>query len=136
MIKVGILRLYIGNSGKVGYYNVQEIGLAKSLAKQEVEAYVFLLDISKHEIEIESIEHNVKIVIIPAKKIGSHGIFDLEILKDFNLNVIHVISDTQLYAGKTISWCLKNNIKVLTHFGTVESSSPSRFAKLLAKFVC
>lgn len=30
-MKLGIIRLYMGESGKVGYYNIQELGLAKAL---------------------------------------------------------------------------------------------------------
>ena len=41
MMKLGIIRLYVGESGKVGYYNIQEIGLAKSLAKKGIYTDIF-----------------------------------------------------------------------------------------------
>ena len=33
-MKLGIIRLYAGVSGKIGYYNIQEIGLAKGVRKK------------------------------------------------------------------------------------------------------
>ena len=41
MIRFGIAELYCGASGKTGYYNSQEIGLARAMKKLGYRCYIF-----------------------------------------------------------------------------------------------
>ena len=42
-MKLAMVRLYCGDSGKKGFYNMQEVGLAKAFVKRGIEIYIVLL---------------------------------------------------------------------------------------------
>ncbi|MDO4514823.1 MAG: hypothetical protein Q4B72_12420 [Lachnospiraceae bacterium] len=78
-MKLGIVELYCGKSGKKGYYNSQELGLAKAMARLGVECVVFYPDMQAEEIRTENISQGVTMVLVPAKGIGVHARFRLTV---------------------------------------------------------
>lgn len=125
-MKLGILRLYIGDAGEVGYYNGQEIGLAKALfSKYGISTDVFLLKAKQkcYEEVIINITDNVRIIYLPSKRIGDHGIINPNILKKYEINILQLNSDNQLITGKVIRWCLNNQLPVYTFSGVYKSNS-------------
>lgn len=137
-MKLGIIRLYCGNSGKKGFYNIQEIGLAKSLARRGINVDIFFLssDINRKYI-IEEIENNIRLITIKSNRFFNHGIISVNILDEFNLDVIHLLSDNQLLAPNVINYCKKKKIPYYCYIGTIESDKSNfikkKFMDLLAK---
>lgn len=137
-MKLGIIRLYCGNSGKKGFYNIQEIGLAKSLVKKGIEVDIFFLssDINEKFI-VEEIEDNIRLITIKSNRFFNHGIMSVNILDEFNLDVIYLLSDNQLLAPNVINYCKKKKIPHYCYVGTIESDNNNfikkRIMDLLAK---
>jgi len=134
-LRLGIVRLYVGDSGEFGYYNMQELGLAKSLvANRNIEVYIFLLRNKKIYPEPEIIEVNskIKIIYLPAKSIGTHGLINPAFIKQYGIDVVHLSSDIQLNTGRIIKWCLKNKVPVYSYIGTIESDSDNKIKKFIS----
>lgn len=128
-MRLGIVRLYFGASGKKGLYNSQEIGLAKAMKKLGYDITIFYPrpDLQKAEEEFE--EENIKIVYVPAKVIGVHSKFVWSVLKKYQIEVVQLESDNQIFAPDIISYCDKNHILVCSYIGTTGSDSGSTFKR-------
>lgn len=129
----GILRLYCGDSGKKGFYNMQELGMAKSMAKLGYKVFIFLLFSDIEKIEEENILDNIYIIKVPCKKIGTHGFFDKKIISKYDINLLQIASDNQLYAPNVMKYCRKNNIKYYTYIGTIDTDSNSVIRRIISK---
>lgn len=123
-MKIVILRLNVGDFGKIGTYNVQEIGLANALIKKGHEVVVLYLNKNvKSIVKDETYEY---VYYLPHISLGLHGIFDTKILKCFDPAQIILFSDNQLWAKNVILWSKRNSIKCVHYFGGVLSDN-SRF---------
>ncbi|HHD2584626.1 TPA: glycosyltransferase family 4 protein [Clostridium perfringens] len=124
-MKLGIVRLYTGASGKLGYYNIQELGLAKALEKLGVSTYIFFLVDKKNQSEVteQSISNNIKIVYIPSFRIKNHGLISPKFLLNYNLDIVHLLSDNQIMASRYINFLKKNKIPYYSYIGTLNSDS-------------
>lgn len=136
-MRLGIIRLYCGKSGEKGFYNIQEIGLAKSLVKKGIEVDIFFLsnDIKEKYI-IEELTDHIRLITIKSKRIFNHGIFSLKILDEFEIDVIHLLSDNQLFAPNVIEYCKGNRIPYYCYVGTIESDSNNFIKKSIMDFIC
>ncbi|MBI6060426.1 glycosyltransferase family 4 protein [Clostridium perfringens] len=136
-MNLGIVRLYTGASGKLGYYNIQEVGLAKALEKLGVFTKIFFLVDKKYEKKVleKSISNNIKIIYIPAYKIKNHGIISPKFLLDYKLDVVHLLSDNQLMTSRFISFLRKNNIASYSYVGTLSSDSDNLIKKKIMDLV-
>lgn len=135
-MKIGLLITSIGNFGQKGFYNAQEIGLAKALDAfaEEVKVYKLVpMDMRNH---IEAIAgcRNSTVQYIPAKSIGTNGIPDMRMV-DSSLNVIIYFSDTQLAVPFVYKWAEKNKICFLPYIGVIESHSTNRAKKAVMDFL-
>lgn len=131
----GILRLYCGESGQAGFYNLQELGLAKGMAKLGYNVYVILLDNNIKTIKIEKYNDNINFVTFPCKKIGNHGVFKCRYLLDLNINLLQISSDNQIYAPYIMKFCKKNNIAFYNYIGTLETDSNNKFKKIISNIL-
>ena len=134
-MKIGILVLSIGNFGKKGFYNLQEVGLAKSLDKFYDQVIIYKL-VNKNENEYTEIidnTNNTCLKVIPSKSIGSNGNVNLKKL-DPKLDALICFSDTQIYFPKIYKWCKKNNIKLIPYIGTINSSSKNIIKRLISNY--
>lgn len=131
-MRLGVLITSIGNFGQKGFYNAQEIGLAKELDKlfDEVIVYKAVPQFEEKSIElIENCEHS-EINQIPVKSRGINGIWDCSVM-DATLDALLYFSDTQLAVPKVYRWCCKNDIKMYPYIGVIESHSTNKIKKLL-----
>lgn len=121
-MKIGIIVLSIGSFGKKGFYNLQEVGLAKALDLYCEEIKVYKLVESSQEDREEAIDgtNHARIFYLPSKCIGTNGIPDLHRL-DKNLDVLICFSDTQLALPNVFRWTQKNGICMLPYVGVTES---------------
>lgn len=132
-MKLGIIRLYAGESGKVGYYNIQEVGLAKALEKKGVNTDIFFLVNKKEnkEVRIEKITDKIRIIYIPAFKVANHGIVSPKFILDYKLDIVHLLSDNQIMAPIFVRFCNKHNISVYNYVGTISSDTNNKIKKVV-----
>ncbi len=127
----GIAEVYYGASGKVGFYNNQQIGLSRAMKKLGYKCFVFMPDINLDQPTEEHIEDDITVVRCPAKMLGVHARYDWSILTRYNIDVVQVGSDNHLFAGDLIRYCDKYDIKAYSYFGTVESDNNNRLKRTL-----
>lgn len=135
-MRIGILVLSIGNFGQKGFYNTQEIGLAKAMDSlfDEIKVYKLVAMNQKQSVEtIEGCKHST-IVCVPAKSIGNNGIIGTKVL-DPTLDALVCFSDTQFYLPKVFRWAQKNQVKLLPYIGVIESHSNNKLKKILVDFM-
>lgn len=118
---IAITRLYCGTSGKKGFYNMQELGIAKAFINLGYKVYIILLSSTIKIIEEEKDISGVVILNVPCKSINNHGFFDCSVLLKYNIDIVHLQSDNQLYAPYVMDFCRKNNIKYYNYIGTLFS---------------
>lgn len=137
-MKLGIVRLYTGESGKIGYYNLQEVGLAKELVKNlDVEVLIFILRKKDKypKKEVVQVEKKIKIIYLPVNSIGNHGLLNPKELEEFKLDLIQLNADNQIGCYKVIKWALKNNIPIYNYIGTIDSDSNNGLKKLFSSII-
>lgn len=129
-----ILELYCGDSGKIGFYNSQELGICKAMRKRGYNCFVFYPDAGISE-RVEDVRDDIRIIRCPAKKIGVHGFYDLNVLKQYKIDYVQIDSDNQLYAPNVIRYCLKNGIPFYNYMGTIASDSDNGLKKIVSEFL-
>lgn len=134
-MRIAILELYCGQSGKSGYYNNQEIGLAKAYENMGHSVYVVLPNTQIKHPDIVPLTDNIKIVNVPAKVIGVHSFYQLSCLKTWRIDLVHIDSDNQIYATHVMKYCLKNHIKFYNYVGAISSDSNKRIKNALSGFL-
>lgn len=129
-MRIGLLITSIGNFGQKGFYNAQEIGLAKELDRLFDEVIVYKavpLSAEKSKALIDSCEH-ATLYQVPVKSHGINGDWDCSIM-DTTLDALLYFSDTQLAVPKVFKWCCKNNIQMYPYIGVIESHSTNQWKK-------
>ncbi len=135
-MRVGLLITSIGNFGQKGFYNAQEIGLAKELDKlvDKVVIYKLIAEDQKYVEEKVSGCDNTVLKMIPSKSYGINGWIDLNVL-DTTLDVIIFFSDTQICVPRVFKWSQKHDVKIFPYIGVLESHSTSKVKKVVMDFL-
>lgn len=133
-MKIGILITSISNFGQKGFYNAQEIGLAKAMAKLCSKAEVYKLIPIDQDNKTEKICENAEIHFIPAKNSGINGVMNVEEL-DKSLDALIHFSDTQFSVPKVYRWCVKNVVQYVPYIGVVESHSTSKLKQVITNLL-
>ena len=133
-MKIGILITSISNFGQKGFYNVQEIGLAKAMAKICETVEVYKLAPIDQEKKIEKICENAVLHMIPSKNFGINGAINVNELNQSLTALIH-FSDTQFSVPKVYHWCKKNSVQYVPYIGVVESHSTSRLKQVITNLL-
>lgn len=130
-MRVGLLITSIGNFGEKGYYNSQEIGLAKELEKYFDELIIYKAVSSNNKVSKEPIENclHSTLVTIPVKQIGINGIWNCRVM-DNTLDALIYFCDTQISVPRVYKWCKNHNINLYPYIGVVESHSNNFIKKL------
>jgi 1,2-diacylglycerol 3-alpha-glucosyltransferase len=132
-MKIVIIRLNVGDFGKIGTYNVQEIGLANALIRKGHQVVVLYLNRKVKSVVVD--EKYEFVHYLPHISIGLHGIFNTTVLKQFNPEKMILFSDNQLWSKNVIMWCKKRNIKCVNYFGGVLSDNPKRINQFYTKLI-
>ena len=121
---IGILVLSIGSFGKKGFYNLQEIGLAKALNPYCERIQVWRPTSSGDKPYSERLEgyEDIKIDFLPSKSIGTNSFIDCSRL-DKSIDVLICFADTQLTVPMIYKWAKRNKILFLPYIGVVKSHS-------------
>lgn len=137
-MKLGIVRLYTGESGKIGYYNLQEVGIAKELVKNiDMEVLIFILRKKEKysQKEVVQVEEKIKIVYLPVSSVGNHGLLNPKELEEFKLDLIQLNADNQIGCYKVIKWALEKNIPIYNYIGTIASDSSHSLKKIFSNII-
>ena len=129
-MKLGILITSIGNFGQKGFYNAQEIGLAKELDKLVEKVVVYKAVPLSEKGGVSIIGDNAELHLVPVKSRGINGLWDCMVM-DSALDALLFFSDTQLSVPSVYSWCRRNGIKMYPYIGAVESHSTSRLKRFM-----
>lgn len=131
-MRIGLLITSIGNFGQKGFYNAQEIGLAKELDKLFDEVIVYKavpFNQERSKSLIDECEHST-LYQIPVQSNGINGMWNCDVM-DTRLDVLVYFSDTQLAVPNVYKWCRKNHIQMYPYIGVIESHSTSAVKKLI-----
>jgi 1,2-diacylglycerol 3-alpha-glucosyltransferase len=134
-INIAIMEVYCGKCGKIGYYNSQELGLAKALAHHNFNVTIIFPNDDIIAIQEESINENITILNVPAHKFGTHAFYKLDILLDRNIQVVHLDSDNQAFAPSVMKFCKRNNIYVYNYIGTIYSDTNNRIKRAIMNVI-
>lgn len=131
-MKVGLLITSVGEFGQTGFYNSQEIGLAKELELLVHEIVIYKAVAITKEYIRNKIEdcRNTTLIQIPVKSRGANGVWDCSVM-DSNLDALIYFSDTQLAVPKVYRWCRKNQVVLYPYIGVVESHSTNKIKKFV-----
>lgn len=135
-MKIGLIVLSIGTFGKKGFYNLQEIGLAKALDKYCEKVKIFKLVSNDQNFVEEPVSgtRHTRITYIPSKSWGTNGFIDLKKL-DISLDVYICFSDTQLMFPKVYNWAKKYAIPLLPYIGVTRSHNANLFKAFLVNLM-
>lgn len=131
-MRIGLLITSIGNFGQKGFYNAQEIGLAKELDKLFDEVIVYKAIPENQTKQIIKIEDcmNSTLYQIPVPSKGINGMWNCDIM-DATLDALIYFSDTQLVVPKVYKWCKRKNLTLFPYIGVIESHSTSKIKKMV-----
>ena len=130
-MRFAITALYCGASGQKGFYNSQELGLARAMKPLGYEPVVFYSGKGLTVPEEELTPDGIAVVRVPAKAVGVHGRYDWNILLEYGVEAIQIGSDNQIFAPELIRFCDKNGIRVYNYLGTVGSDTGNPLKALL-----
>lgn len=130
-MKFGIVETYCGASGQKGFYNSQELGLARAMMPLGYEPVVFYPGKGLATPEEERTPDGIPVVRVPAKAVGVHGRYDWKILLEYGVEAIQIGSDNQIFAPDLIRFCDNNGIRVYNYLGTVGSDTGNPLKALL-----
>lgn len=120
-----------------GHYNVQEIGLAKAFAELGHDVtIIYWVKTSDKKCNTEvAISNRVRKAYLPGQHIKHHVVFNCDLLKMYNFDIIHVQADNLFYVPEVTKWCRKNQIPYYCYVGTIESSNPKRIQRAIIDFI-
>lgn len=129
-MRVGILKTSIGNFGQKGFYNAQEIGLARELEKLCDEVIIYKPVPQSEERTVAALEGYEKTTLnqIPCKQWGNNALWDVSVM-DPTIDVLLFFSDTQLVVPEVYRWCSIHGIRMYPYIGVAESHSTSRLKR-------
>ncbi|MCM1038717.1 MAG: glycosyltransferase [Ruminococcus sp.] len=130
--KVGIIRLYCGDSGQPQYYNMQELGLAKEYVKNNYMVYIIILKKGNFKKTYQRVEKNIVFIFPQTFNVLNHGIFSIKIIRELQLDLIHLNSDNQLFVPIILNYCKRNSIEVYNYVGMIFSGAGNKLKKALA----
>lgn len=133
---IAIITTSVGNFGKLGFYNMQEIGLAKALSKfcNRVDFYRCIDNKDKRIDKLIECTKNAYVHLIPSMRIGSNGFFNTKELKP-DTNIIINCTDTQLNSAKIYKFAKRNKIEYYPYVGVLYSHNKNKIISWLLNIV-
>lgn len=103
-----ILELYCGESGKLGYYNSQELGLARALASKNVNVTIVYPDKKEKVQQQVETEEQICVLKVPYKTIGVHAFYNLDFLVERKNEYFGGYVSGMYCCGKESAWSERN----------------------------
>lgn len=131
-MKIGIIALSLNKGATPGFYNSQELGMGKALAKSGHTVIVYKL--FSHTLlpkpKAEPLQERLTFSQLPARALGMNGFFDKGLL-DPAMDALICFSDTQLYTKSVAKWCRLNSVQFYPYIGIIQSESLNVLKKRL-----
>ena len=130
-MRIGLLVLSVGDFGKKGFYNLQEVGLGKELGKagHHVDIYKCVRKNTPDTTEI--IAPDVVLHLIGVNTVGNNSFFSCENRLDGSLDVLVCFSDIQYWTTRVYRWAVRHGIVFIPYAGVTQSQSPSLLKRTL-----
>lgn len=119
-MKLGILCTMLNGFGRRGYYNSQEVGLGRALARKGHEVTIYKGIARGEQEDTVCLQKGLVIHYIPMKGIGAHGYADCRRI-DRNLDGLFCFGDQQIFLPHVYSFCRRNGIRFVPYVGTAHS---------------
>lgn len=136
-MRIGYIHLDYGEWTN-GSYNAQEIGLAKAFEKLGHQTYIVYW-LNHHDERCFSevkISSNITKIYLPYRfRLVHHVIVDLNLLKPYQLDLLHLQSDNLLYVPNAIDYCLKKQIPHYCYVGTITSSNSNPIIRKILDYI-
>ncbi|RYG17946.1 glycosyltransferase, partial [bacterium] len=116
----------VNTGAERGFYNRQEVGLARGLAQLGHEAIVLKVVPRGRNPESEDLGDNCQIIDVPARTIGSHGFVDLRRLESMRPDAVVLFADLQLCVPGVGRWCRQRGLPFVEVVGTIDSNREGR----------
>ena len=117
---IGILCTMINGFGRRGYYNSQEVGLGRTLARMGHTVIIYKGVYPEDRPDEVNIEERLNIRYIPMEHIGAHGKMNTDLL-DKDLSGLFCFADQQIFLPHVYKWCRKNKVRFIPYVGTAHS---------------
>lgn len=129
-IRLGLLTSCLGNLGQTGFYNVQDIGLARALDSlcEEVIVYKYVAGLTELRVETIAGCQNSTVRFLPGKGFGINGIVKPSQL-DASLDALIYFSDTQVSLPDVARWARRSGVLLIPYIGVTESHSTNKIKK-------
>lgn len=112
-----------------GDYNVQELGLARALARMGHKVVLYKAVKGARE-SMTEYDGNLTVSFLNVNYIGINGMINAESL-DKTLDVLIYFSDTQLKVKQVNEWCKRNKVRYIPYIGVIESHSENAIKRML-----
>lgn len=132
-MRIGLLVLSVGKFGNKGFYNLQEVGLAKAFGNQGHTVEVYKC-VGKDAVnKREKIAENVHLNMIAVPTVGNNSVFSCEKRLSRDLDVLVCFSDVQIRTSAVYRWARRHGIVFIPYVGITHSTSTSFFKRLLSE---
>ena len=129
-LKIAILELYYGQSGKLGFYNSQSLGLAKAFVKRGHEVFIVRPEKGRRQMHKQKLGEKITLLTLPARTLGVHSFYNLSFLKEYKIDLVHLNADNQAFVPYIIKFCKRNHICLYNYVGTIHSDSDNKIKRL------
>lgn len=134
-MRIGLLVLSVGNFGNKGFYNLQEVGLAKAFGKDGHTVEIFKCTGRNTGDRTEIIADNIRLHLMAVPTIGSNSVFSCEKRLPSDLDALICFSDIQLGTSRVYRWAKRHGIPFLPYTGITHSTSTSALKRALSRFI-
>ena len=129
-MRLAIICTMINGFGRKGYYNSQEVGLARALAAYGHTVHIYKGCEAAEKAETLEMGPGVTIQYIPMRAVGPHGYLKTSLL-DPNLDAVLCFMDQQQFMPHLYRFCRKHGIVFVPYVGTAHSLHSGLRAKVM-----
>ena len=130
-MKIGLLVLSVGNFGRKGFYNLQEVGLAKALGRNGHTVEIYKCVNKNQSAKPEQIAPHVVFHTVGLATVGNNSLFRCEKVLDSTLDMLVCFSDIQPMTSRVRQWAEKHHVAFVPYIGSTHSTSTSAVRRTL-----
>ena len=119
-MKLAILCTMVKRFGRKGFYNSQEIGLARALTRMGHTVVIYKGTNDKSQVEDVRLEEGLVVHYMFMPYFGAHGYLDTAFL-DRDFDGMFCFSDQQIFLPHVVRFCRENGIVFVPYIGTTYS---------------
>ncbi len=133
-MKYGIICTMTNGFGRKGYYNSQELGLARAICRQGYQVVIYKGLSDGEEAEHTVTAEGIEVFYLSMKHLRAHGWLDCRIL-DPDIAGFLVFGDQQIFLRHIWNYCRKRQIPFVPYIGTTRSEFHDSLYRKISDFV-